>query len=123
MGYETILYSEDGPVGILTLNRPDDGNMFTETMCHEVRDCINAVRRETRTRVLVITGAGDRFFCIGGRQTGMADATLLPRVPPTLHMYGSLVRLPKPVISAGNALAVAAGDILQVTCENSSANV
>ena len=46
MEYETILYSEDGPVGTLTLNRPEDGNMFTETMCHEVRDCINAVRRE-----------------------------------------------------------------------------
>lgn len=56
MGYETILYQEDGPIGTLTLNRPDDGNMFTPQMCHEVRDCINEVRRETRTRVLVITG-------------------------------------------------------------------
>src|SRR5215213_7424582 len=86
MGYETILYSEDGPVGTLTLNRPEDGNMFTETMCHEVRDCINAVRRETRTRVLVITGAGDRFFCIGGRKTGMQDTTLYAGVLPTLDM-------------------------------------
>ena len=59
MSYETILYEEDGPVGTITLNRPDDGNMFTETTCHEVRDCIEAMRRETRTRVLVITGAGD----------------------------------------------------------------
>ena len=65
MPYETILYEEDGPVGTLTLNRPDDGNMFTPLMCHEVRDCINAIRRETRTRVLVLTGAGDKFFCIG----------------------------------------------------------
>ena len=67
MTYETILYEEDGAIGWLTLNRPDDGNMFTLAMCHEIRDCINAIRRETRTRVLVITGAGDRFFCIGGR--------------------------------------------------------
>src|SRR5207248_1562173 len=68
LAYETILYEEDGPVGTLTLNRPDDGNMFTAVMCHEVRDCIDAIRRETRTRVLVLTGAGDRFFCIGGRK-------------------------------------------------------
>src|SRR5207248_11259536 len=46
MDYQTILYAEDGPVGTLTLNRPDDGNIFTETKCHEVRDCINTVRRE-----------------------------------------------------------------------------
>ena len=70
MTYETILYEEEGAIGWLTLNRPDDGNMFTPQMCHEIRDCINDVRRETRTRVLVITGAGDRFFCIGGRKDG-----------------------------------------------------
>ena len=56
MTYETILYREEGPVGWVTLNRPDDGNMFTPQMCHDIRDCINDVRRETRTRVLVITG-------------------------------------------------------------------
>ena len=71
--YETILYRESGPVGTLTLNRPGDGNMFTSTMCLEVRDCIDEVRRETRTRVLVITGAGDKYFCIGGRKEGMAE--------------------------------------------------
>lgn len=68
MAYETILYAEDGPIGWLTLNRPHDGNMFNATMCHEIRDCINAIRGETCTRVLVITGAGDRFFWIGGRK-------------------------------------------------------
>ena len=40
MEYQEILYAEDGPVGTITLNRPDDGNMFTPRMCHEIRDCI-----------------------------------------------------------------------------------
>ena len=74
--YREILYREDGAIGTITLNRPDDGNMFTVTMCHEIRDCINDIRRETRTRVLVITGSGDKFFCIGGRKEGMQDTTL-----------------------------------------------
>ena len=117
MGYETILYEEDGPVGTLTLNRPDDGNMFTETMCHEVRDCINAIRRETRTRVLVITGAGDRFFCIGGRKSGMPDTQLYAGVLPTLDMYESIERLQKPVIASVNGYAVGGGNVLQVMCD------
>jgi naphthoate synthase len=117
MAYETILYAEDGPVGTLTLNRPDDGNMFTETMCHEVRDCINAIRRETRTRILVITGAGDKFFCIGGRKTGMPDTTLYAGVLPTLDMYEAIERLQKPVIASGNGFAVGGGNVLQVMCD------
>lgn len=33
MGYESILCEEDGPIGTITLNRPDDGNMFTPVTC------------------------------------------------------------------------------------------
>ncbi len=117
MAFETILYEELGPVGWLTLNRPDDGNMFTELMCHEVRDCIEAIRRETRTRVLVITGAGDRFFCIGGRKDGMEKTNTYAGVLPTLEMYEAIDRLQKPVIASVNGYAVGGGNVLQVVCD------
>jgi naphthoate synthase len=117
MSYETILYEEDGPIGTITLNRPDDGNMFTVTMCHEIRDCINAIRRETRTRVIVITGAGDKFFCIGGRKEGMEDSILYAGTLPTLEMYESIDRLQKPVIASVNGFAVGGGNVLQVVCD------
>jgi naphthoate synthase len=117
MSFGTILYSEDGPVGTITLNRPDDGNMFNETMCHELRDCINAIRRETRTRVVVITGAGEKFFCIGGRKDGMEDTNLYAGVLPTLEMYEAIERLQKPVIASVNGFAVGGGNVLQVVCD------
>lgn len=117
MSYQTILYEEEGPIGWLTLNRPDDGNMFTVQMCHEIRDCINDVRRETRTRVLVITGAGDRFFCIGGRKDGLEDTTLYGGMLPTLEIYESIERLQKPVVASVNGYAVGGGQVLQVMCD------
>ena len=117
MAFETILYAEEGPIGWLTLNRPDDGNMFTPQMCHELRDCINNIRRETRTRVLVITGAGDKFFCIGGRKEGMEDSTLYAGMIPTLEIYESIDRLQKPVIASVNGFAVGGGQVLQVMCD------
>jgi naphthoate synthase len=117
LAFTEIEYREEGPVGTLTLNRPHDGNMFTETMCHEIRDCINAVRRETRTRVLVITGAGEKFFCIGGRKEGMEDTLLYAGVLPTLEIYESIDRLQKPVIAAVNGFAVGGGNVLQMVCD------
>ena len=117
MTYETILFEEEGPVAWITLNRPDDGNMFTETMCHELRDCINEIRRETRTRVVVLTGAGDKFFCIGGRKDGMPETNLYAGVLPTLEMYEAIERLQKPVIASVNGFAVGGGNVLQVVCD------
>lgn len=117
MSYSEILYSEDGPVGTITLNRPDDGNMFTETMCHEIRDCIEAIRRETRTRVVVLTGAGNKFFCIGGRKDGMEDTKLYAGVLPTLEMYEAIDKLQKPVIASVNGFAVGGGNVLQMVCD------
>ena len=117
MIFNTILYEEDGPVGTITLNRPDDGNMFTAEMCHEIRDCINHIRRETRTRVIVITGAGDKFFCIGGRKDGMEDTKLYAGVVPTLEMYEAIDRLQKPVIASVNGFAVGGGNVLQMVCD------
>jgi naphthoate synthase len=117
MAYETIIYEEDGPIGTITLNRPDDGNMFNATMCHEVRDCIELSRRETRTRVLILTGAGERFFCIGGRKDGLEDTNLYPGVLPTLEMYDAIDRIQKPVIASVNGFAVGGGNVLQMVCD------
>ncbi len=117
MSFEDILYEEDGPIGTITLNRPDDGNMFTERMCHEIRDCINEIRRETRTRVIVLTGAGDRFFCIGGRKDGMEETRLYAGILPTLEMYESIDRLQKPVVASVNGFAVGGGNVLQMVCD------
>jgi naphthoate synthase len=117
VSYETILYAEDGPIGTLTLNRPDDGNMFNPKMCMEIRDLFDEIRRETRTRVIVITGAGDRFFCIGGRKDGMEDTLLYAGTLPTLEIYESIEKCQKPVIASVNGFAVGGGNVLQMLCD------
>jgi len=117
MAFTQIIYKENGPVGTITLNRPDNGNMFTEVMCLEIRDCIAAIRRETRTRVIVITGAGDKFFCIGGEKSGMEDTKLYAGVLPVVEMYEAIDRLQKPVIASVNGFAVGGGHVLHVVCD------
>ena len=86
-------------------------------MCHELRDCINEIRRETRTRAIILTGAGEKFFCIGGRKDGLPETNLYAGVLPTLEMYESIERLQKPVIASVNGFAVGGGNVLQVVCD------
>ena len=117
MQFEEIQYHEDGPIANITINRPHDGNMFTEKMCVEIRDCIEVIRRETRTRVVVLTGTGDKFFCIGGRKEGMEDTLLYAGVLPTLEMYEAIDKLQKPVVASVNGFAVGGGNVLQMVCD------
>lgn len=117
VAYETIIYEEQGPIGIIRLNRPQNGNMFNVQMIGELRSCIEAIRLETRTRVIVLTGMGDKFFCIGGEHDAVADTTLYPGVVPTLEMYEAIERLQKPVIAAVNGYAVGGGHVLHVVCD------
>ncbi|MQA67294.1 MAG: crotonase [Alphaproteobacteria bacterium] len=117
MTYQEILYEVDGPIGRITLNRPDDGNMFTVRMCHEISDCLNDIGRETETRVVVITGWGDKFFCIGGRKDTTKSSLLYAGMLPTLDIYEAIDRVQKPVIASINGYAVGGGNVLQMVCD------
>lgn len=115
--FETIIYRESGPVGWITLNRPEHGNMFNATMLRELREVLERSRAEVRTRVVVLTGAGDRFFCLGGDKAGLEETHAYPGVLPVLDVYDLIDRHPKPVIASVNGFAVGGGNVLQVVCD------
>jgi len=115
--YETILYEEDGPLGRITLNRPEHGNMFNATMLRELKEVLEGARQETRTRALILTGAGDRFFCIGGDKDGLEETYAYPGVLPVLDVYELIDRHPKPVVASVNGFAVGGGNVLHVICD------
>jgi naphthoate synthase len=115
--YETIIFEEDPPIARVTLNRPDRGNMFNPTMVRELKAVLEEIRGETRTRVIVLTGAGDRFFCIGGEKSGLEDTLLYPGVLPVIDVYDLIVQHPKPIIASVNGFAVGGGHVLHVICD------
>src|ERR1700712_5908416 len=104
--FETILCEEDGPIFTITLNRPDHGNMFNTTMLREMYAALELSRRETRTRVVVITGAGDRYFCIGGEKTDLEDSFGYPGFLPVVDVYAQIERHPQPGSAAVHGYAV-----------------
>ncbi len=63
MAYECVIVETNGPVGRLTLNRPEKLNAFAGPMRDEIFDALAELDRPD-VRVVVITGAG-RGFCSG----------------------------------------------------------
>jgi enoyl-CoA hydratase/carnithine racemase len=75
--YEEIRYEVDDPVAVITLNRPQVMNAWTNTMDVEVRDALTKAEADPRVVGIVITGEG-RAFCAGadmGLLAGLSTAS------------------------------------------------
>jgi enoyl-CoA hydratase len=64
MSYQTILYTTDGPIATVTLNRPDALNTIVAPMPDEVEHAVNTAVRDEAVKVIILRGAG-RAFCAG----------------------------------------------------------
>ncbi|GAC1301774.1 MAG: 2-(1,2-epoxy-1,2-dihydrophenyl)acetyl-CoA isomerase PaaG [Steroidobacteraceae bacterium] len=122
MAYDTILFSVDGGIARLTLNRPDKLNSFNTTMHDEVRHALQRLP-ESAARVLVLTGAG-RGFCAGQDLGDRAVAPGVERVDLGESIdkhYKPLVlalqNLAMPVIAAVNGVAAGAGANIALACD------
>ncbi len=63
--FETLLYTESDGVAWVTLNRPDVLNSFNSTMRTELKGLWRSLRSNDDVRAVVLTGAGERAFCVG----------------------------------------------------------
>jgi len=116
MNYETIQYTVDKHVALLTLNRPDQRNAVSRQMNSELQHAWQRFRDDDGAFVLVMTGAG-AVFCAGW---DLADAAQWSREEwdtyrRNLHNvagvcgYTRKTDVFKPVVAAVNGYAVAAG--------------
>ncbi|MCE4614993.1 MAG: enoyl-CoA hydratase/isomerase family protein [Desulfurococcales archaeon] len=109
-----IVVERDGLISWIIIDRVDSGNSLDEPHLRELADKIKLECEEPSTRVIVLTGKGDRFFTTGvdlvstSRVRGLDDAWKL--------MYEglggvclSITACKKPVIAAINGHAIGAG--------------
>jgi enoyl-CoA hydratase len=124
--FETILYSVDGPVATITLNRPERLNTIVPPMPGEVQDAVGLAIRDAGVKVIVVRGAG-RSFCAGydfgggfehwgrwletdGRWDPGKDFVMstAPEISPTQKLM-CVWRSPKPVIAQVHGYCVGGG--------------
>jgi enoyl-CoA hydratase/carnithine racemase len=106
-----VLVSGEGGVRVLTLNEPP-ANTYSYELMRELDAAILDARMDTAVHVIVLTGAGERFFCAGATIGMLRDADPDFKYYFCLHANETLNRLeqtPKLVIAALNGHTVGGG--------------
>ena len=111
------LDGHDG-VALLTIDRPEARNALSFALLAELADELERLDRDGRTRVAIITGAGDRAFAAGADIVELADQT--PERLRAEGHFGAWDRLGAigiPLIAAVRGFALGGGCELAMTCD------
>lgn len=123
--YETILYSTDGPVATVTLNRPEKLNALSEDLQLEVRHALADAADDDEVRVIVLEAAGRAFsagFDISGgdeRQdaVGVRRQFLRGRGFSASTWWDVFWNNPKPIIARIQGYCIAGGLATAMFCD------
>jgi len=138
MLYRTVKLEYEAEVATLTLNRPDRRNAISPAMIEELLAALDELEN-SRTRVVILTGAG-KAFCAGmdlealkalaeeskhslleskGPQDALAHSSEahLADSRRTASMFRRIYAFSKPVIAAVNGPAIAGGCGIATVCD------
>lgn len=119
MTFENLLLERDGPVAIVTLNRPKVLNALNSQTLSELASVMAELKADAGVRAIVLTGAGEKSFVAG------ADINELAALSPIegkeharvgQRVLDTIENLGKPVIAAVNGFALGGGCELAMAC-------
>ncbi|MFY9610568.1 MAG: enoyl-CoA hydratase/isomerase family protein [Blastocatellia bacterium] len=119
MENKLINYSVEGGIAVIELNDPP-ANTYTHEMMRDLDDAILEARLDEEVHVVVIRGAGDKFFCAGANIKMLLSATPQFRYFFSLHGNETLLRMEntqKLIIAAINGHAVGGGLEIALACD------
>jgi len=119
---QPVLYSVDGAVARLTLNRPDKRNALNAAVIAGLKESLRAASSDDSVRVVVIAGAG-KDFCSGADLSQLqqiAQASVSENAEDArslLELFLLIRQIPVPVVAAVTGRALAGGAGLARACD------
>lgn len=120
--YTTLATERQGPISLITLNRPERHNAFDDVSVAELTAALNAAGEDPSVRVVVLSGAGKSFSAgadlhwmrraaKASRENNERDAQALAT------MLRTLAELPKPTVARVQGAAYGGGVGLVACCD------
>jgi enoyl-CoA hydratase/carnithine racemase len=115
MDFENIVLEKSHRIATVVLDRPP-GNTLSLTVLENLTAVFGEINDDREVRAVILTGAGDRFFCAGAdiRELRSVDPVELAERGQVL--FRSIETLSKPVIAAVNGAAYGGGCELAMAC-------
>ena len=111
--YQNILVEQQGQIARITINRPQHLNALNKSTISELNLCLSEMNASSSTRVVIITGSGEKAFVAGADIKEFADFTVeegqkLAAVGQE-SLFTYIENMSKPVIAAINGFALGGG--------------
>lgn len=116
---QTVLYTQEGAVGVVTIDRPKALNALNSTVLDELRQAFEAMDLET-VRCVVITGSGEKSFAAGadiGEMSNLTQGEAEAFGKKGNDLFRMIETFPVPVIAAVNGYALGGGCELALCCD------
>lgn len=119
MTFDNLLLDRDGPVAVVTINRPKVLNALNGPTLTELGAAMTHLEADADVGAIVLTGAGDRAFVAGA---DINELAVLSPVEGLEHarrgqrLFDAIEQLGKPVIAAVNGFALGGGCELAMAC-------
>ncbi len=122
MAYETIIYTVDAGIGRITINRPEAMNAITPGMLKELRDAVLEAGKDSKVRIIVLTGAGKAFSSgvdlksLGGRKLERGKVGDILDIP-ARNLITAIRSVPKVVIALVNGFCFTGAMEIMLACD------